>query len=269
MNMILIALLRRILLACASPAAFYLLVAFVLDTRPAINAPAAPFDQSVQNPSASCSVTGTLEGVDVSEYHSTISWTQVAQTKSFAYARARDGVTFTDTTFLTNYVHIKSASMKAGAYLFFEPAQDPIQQASLFVAQLRQAGFAFGDLAPVIDVEITGGQLSTTIAARLQTAVNVIEGSLHVTPVIYTAPSWWNANVSSTAWGGDPLWVAYFRPDCPSLPVGWSTWTLWQYTDTGMVTGIGSFVDLDRSNGAALPIYTGTEFLLYLPPVLK
>ena len=266
--MTLIASLRRILLVCISPAVFYVLIAFALGIRPAVSAPFAPFNQGVQNPFAGCPVTGTLEGVDVSDYHSTISWTQVAQTKSFAYTRARDGVTFTDTTFLTNYVRIKDAGLKAGAYLFFEPAQDPVQQANLFVAQLRQAGFAFGDLTPALDVEVTGGQVSTTIVARLQTAVTVIKDSLHVTPVIYTAISLWNPNVGSTAFGSDPLWDAYYHPDCPSLPTGWNTWALWQYTDTGTVPGIGNFVDLDRSNGA-LPIYTGTEFLLYLPVVIK
>jgi len=119
--------------------------------------------------------------------------------------------------------------MKAGAYLFFEPAQDPTQQANLFVAKLIQAGFAPGDLVPMIDVETTGGQVSTTVAARLQAAVNVIRDSLHVVPGIFTCLFYWNSDAGSTAFGVDPLWIASVNTSFPSVPTGWTDWTLWQY----------------------------------------
>ncbi len=267
--MYLIRSIRRILFTGVLPAVSGMLIVFVLGAHRAMSVPSAPFDQNTQQILASCVVTGALEGVDVSEYAGTISWTQVAQTKAFAYSRARDGVTLTDTTFLTNYAHIKNAGMKAGAYLFFEPAQDPVQQANLFVAQLRQAGFVSGDLAPAIDVEVTGGQISTTITDRLQIAISIIENSFHITPAIYTGPAGWNAGIGSPAFGADPLWVANWGVTCPSLPVGWNAWAIWQYADTGIVPGIVGTVDLDRSNGSVLPIYTGTEYSLYLPLVIR
>ncbi len=260
---------RRILIAIVFPTVFGVLIAFVLGARSAVSAPVELYDPGFSRPSGICAVSGTMEGVDVSRFQGTISWTQVAQTKSFAYAYARDGVSFTDTTFFTNYTQIKSAGMKAGGVLFFEPAQDPAQQADLFVAQLQQAGFSSGDLVPVIDVETTGGQVSTTIVARLQTAVDVLKSTLHVTPGIFTAPTWWDTNVGSTAFGTSPLWTADLSAACPPMPAGWISWAVWQYTDMGMVYGILGAVDLDRSYGAALPIYSGTEFSLYLPVIFR
>ena len=217
---------------------------------------------SSQSPNAICPGSGALEGVDVSDFKGVIDWSPVAAAgKVFAYARVGDGDAYTDTTFITNYIGIKSAGMQAGGYWFFHPDQDPAQQAGQFVGRLVQAGYATGDLAPMLDVETTGGQISTTIASHLQTALSVVESSLHVIPVIYTNPAFWNASVGSSAFGGYPLWTANFNVSCPAVPTAWSNWVLWQYTDSGSVAGISGFVDLDRSNGAVLPKSAPPAFL--------
>lgn len=211
-----------------------------------------------------CPSPDSLQGVDVSEYDGTIDWTQVAQAgKSFGYARAMDGATFIDPTFQTNFAAMKSAGIKRGAYIFFEPGQDPTAQANAFLSSLSQAGFTFGDLIPVIDVEVTGGQSSATIVSNLQTMVQTIQAALGVRPVIYTSANFWNNFVGSTAFSGNPLWIANWGVTCPNIPIGWNTWTVWQYTDLGSVPGIPGSVSLSQSNGPTLPIYTDTT-----PPVL-
>jgi hypothetical protein len=48
---------------------------------------------------------------------------------------------------------------------------------------------------------------------------------------------------------------------CPNTPFAWSNWTLWQYSDSAFVPGIGSAVDRDRSNGATLPIYNAASLV--------
>jgi lysozyme len=209
-----------------------------------------------------CASGTPLQGIDVSYYQGSyfggsINWTQVAQSGlSFAYARAADGTGFIDPDFQTNYAGIKQVGMKAGAYLFFEPSQDPTAQANVLVTQLQEAGFASGDLQPVFDVEVTDGQSSTTIAANLQTAINVVKQTLGATPVIYTGWSFWNTYVNSTTFGASPLWIANWNVTCPTLPVGWSTWAIWQYNDNSTVPGITvNVVDADESNGPTLPVF--------------
>jgi GH25 family lysozyme M1 (1,4-beta-N-acetylmuramidase) len=34
-----------------------------------------------------------------------------------------------------------------------------------------------------------------------------------------------------------------------SLPAGWSTWTIWQHSESGVVQGVATAVDLDLLDG--------------------
>jgi GH25 family lysozyme M1 (1,4-beta-N-acetylmuramidase) len=205
----------------------------------------------------------SLQGVDVSYYQgsaqnppTSINWCQVAQSgRAFAYARAADGYQFIDPDFQINYTGIKQIGMKAGAYLFFRPEQDPTAQANTLVTSLQQASFDASDLPPVFDVEVTDGQSASTIVVNLQTAITVVQQSLGVTPAIYTSWGFWNYSVGSTAFGTDPLWVANWFVASPTLPIGWSTWVIWQYNDNSTVPGITGSVDGDQSNGLTLPVY--------------
>jgi lysozyme len=191
-----------------------------------------------------------LEGVDVSRYDGTIDWIQVAGSgKAFAFTEAADGSTFVDPTFDTNYAAIKAAGLVRGAYQFFEPAQDPVAQANLLLSRIGT--LQPGDLPPVLDVEITGGQSPATIAASIQTWISTIQQATGVTPMIYTAAGFWDGSVGSSAFGADPLFVANWAVTCPDLPTAWTSWQFWQYTPTGSVPGIiAADVDLDRFNGS-------------------
>lgn len=215
-----------------------------------------------------CPSPGSLRGVDVSTFQGAIDWTQVAQAGiSFGYARAMDGTTFIDPTFQTNFAGMKSAGVKRGAYIYFEPGQDPTAQANAFLSSLSQAGFTFGDLIPAIDVEVTGGLPPSILESKLQTMVQTIQAALGVRPVIYTAAGFWNSSVGSAAFAGNPLWIANWGVACPTIPHGWTTWTLWQYSDAGSVPGIPGSVDLDQSNGPTLPIFNSQDQVLSVAPL--
>ncbi|MGH8877490.1 MAG: GH25 family lysozyme, partial [Stackebrandtia sp.] len=70
--------------------------------------------------------------------------------------------------------------------------------------------------------------------------------------VIYTTASWWKSCTGN--WTGlskkSPMWVAHWKVSKPSVPHGWSTWTAWQYTSSGSVSGISGNVDRNRFNGS-------------------
>ena len=191
-----------------------------------------------------------------------INWSQVAQTKVFAYARVGDGAGYLDSAFLTNYAGIKGAGMKAGGYFYFEPAQDPIPQANHFVSQLVKAGLASGDLIPMFVVETSGGQTGQVISANLQTAADVVYNTLAVRPGIATNPTIWDGQFGlggATTFAHDPLWDEIWTGTCPTVPTPWSDWALWQYSSTGTVSGITGTVDLDRSNSCYRPICLDTQ----------
>jgi GH25 family lysozyme M1 (1,4-beta-N-acetylmuramidase) len=65
-------------------------------------------------------------------------------------------------------------------------------------------------------------------------------------PVIYTATSWWSQCTGN--YGGfsaSPLWIARYASSAGTLPSGWSSYTMWQYTSSGATVG-----DHDRFNGS-------------------
>ena len=98
----------------------------------------------------------------------------------------------------------------------------------------------------------------------LQSVADTTQAAIGVSPVIYTSNALWNG-----AAGGSTAFSTKSRPRaslgvvCPTIPLAWSTWTLWQNADNGNVPGIPFSADLDQSNGPALPNYSDTT-----PPVL-
>jgi len=48
--------------------------------------------------------------------------------------------------------------------------------------------------------------------------------------------------------GDYPLWIADLDRNPPLLPIGWTTWSLWQHSQTGLINGIDGDVDLDVLN---------------------
>jgi MYXO-CTERM domain-containing protein len=99
-------------------------------------------------------------------------------------------------------------------------------------------------------MEVTGGQMPATIAANLKTWMAAVQAGTGKVPMIYTAEGYWDADVASTAFAANPLWVANWGVTCPSLPTGWSNWEFWQDADNGSVAGISGAVDTDEFNGS-------------------
>lgn len=189
-----------------------------------------------------------LSGIDVSKWQGSVNWPSVqAAGIAFAFARATYGNSVVDSYFDINWPAMKEAGIIRGAYHFFLATEDPTQQAEFFISTVRSLDP--GDLPPVIDVE-SGSGTSSTLAADVQTWLNVVEQGLGRKPIIYTAPSYWNANLTS-AFGDYALWVAEYGVSSPKPVNGWSNWTFWQHSSTGTVSGINGAVDLDYFNGTA------------------
>ncbi len=78
-----------------------------------------------------------LQGIDVSHYQGTIDWQKVAQAGiRFVFVKATQGITVVDPQFQTNWQEAKAAGLLRGAYHFFEPDDDPGQQAQNLLTAL-------------------------------------------------------------------------------------------------------------------------------------
>jgi lysozyme len=190
--------------------------------------------------------TANAQGIDVSHFQGTVSWQQVQQAGVlFAIAKATDGLTFTDPDFAANWAGMKEAGLLRGAYHFFEPADDAAQQAEYFLSVVQLES---GDLPPVLDVE-TAAATSEALWQGVQTWLEQVEAATGVQPILYMSPGFANEYAAPSSLAAYPLWVAEYGVSQPMLPTGWTTWLIWQYSESGAVNGVTGAVDLDEVNG--------------------
>ena len=204
-----------------------------------------------------CAQSGTVEGIDVSEFQGAIDWAAVRGSgRVFGIARVSDGTQHLDPTFASNYAAMKAQGMVRGSYQFFRASQDPIAQADLLLSHVGTLGA--GDLPPMLDVEVTDGQTNATIDARIGAWVAHVKAATGRDPLVYTGPYFWG-QIGGPSSAGTSLVVADWGPSCPLVPAAWSRWSFWQWADNGHVPGIGGLVDLDRFDGSesALRALTG------------
>jgi lysozyme len=193
-----------------------------------------------------CQPGPTTPGIDVSYYQDAIDWPRVRRAGiQFAFIRLSDGATLPDTRFATNWAEARRAGVARGAYQYFRPDQSVTAQADLMIAAMRRD---LADLPPVIDIEVDGGLGAQEAAARAQAWIDRVRDHLGVEPIVYTGSDLWR-NGGAEPLATQPLWIAHYTHDCPTLPPPWTRWSFWQHTDRGAVAGIEGPVDLDLFSG--------------------
>lgn len=194
-----------------------------------------------------CQIGPTTPGIDVSYYQDTIDWPRVRRAGiQFAFIRLSDGAQLRDAKFATNWAEAGRAGVVRGAYQFFRPDQSVLAQADLMIAALQNGDP--GDLPPVIDIEVDGGLDPAIVAARAQQWIERVRDKLGVEPIVYTGSDLWRSGGAEPL-GPQPLWIAHYTQNCPTLPPPWTRWRFWQHTDRGAVPGIEGPVDLDLFAG--------------------
>jgi GH25 family lysozyme M1 (1,4-beta-N-acetylmuramidase) len=212
--------------------------------------------------SAARQAAADVRGIDVASHQhpddAAIDWSQVAGSGvRFAGVKASEGNYYTNPYFADDHDGARAAGMYRFAYHFGTPNDSgALEQATYFLdrAQYVPDGKT---LNPVLDIEwnpyegtndcydLTPAQMVSWI----REFVMEVKRRTGVPAIIYTAASWWSqCTGGSTAFGANPLWVASHAAT-PVLPTGWSNWTLWQYSDTVTVPGVGTPVDGNYVNG--------------------
>ncbi len=200
--------------------------------------------------------------LDVSRYQGQVDWTKVAPQPVLVICRASEGVDYLDPFFQANWNGLKAQNIRRGAYHFFHADMDAGKQFANYQKALTQAGgFLSTDISPVLDVEgleTAAPAVQKAASASIKAWLDAAQAFSGKTPMIYTSKYQWgfvtDANGKTPAWSGNyPLWVAWY-PDKPDqfsgpadtmIPAGWNQWAVWQYANTGQITGVNVQVDLD------------------------
>ena len=187
-----------------------------------------------------------VHGIDVSHYQSHIDWDKVAsQDISFAFVKATEGEMMKDSLFCNNWQEMQRVGIKRGAYHFFRPSLSVEQQAQNFI---KNVDIEFGDMPPVLDVEVVDGVSSAVLVEGVQKWLDIVEAHYHVKPILYTNLKFHKKYIAKT-FTDYPIWIARYSYERPMLTYG-QEWLFWQYGNRGRLKGINGDVDFNVFYGS-------------------
>jgi len=194
-------------------------------------------------------------GHDVSGHQGPVDWpASAAKGAEFVFVKATEGTGFRNPQFAQQYNGSHGAGMIRGAYHFARPDVGPGGPQAHYFIDNGGGWTADGKTLPgALDVEYNPygetcyGLDAAGMTAWIKDFSDTYAKRTGRAPVIYTSTSWWNrCTGSSKAFGSvNPLWIARYAPEIGPLPAGWSTHTVWQWSDKGDLPG-----DQNYFNGA-------------------
>lgn len=182
-----------------------------------------------------------VHGIDISHYQSVVNWDTVAQQSlHFAFVKATEGVSFLDSLFCHNWSEIKRVGLKRGAYHFFRPTLPAETQFYNFAHSVEMA---WGDLPPVLDVEVMDDATKVELITGMRTWLYLAEIRYRIKPIIYTNQKFYNRYLAGH-FDEYPIWIARYNDSRPDLAYD-RDWHFWQYGNRGRLPGIEGYVDFN------------------------
>jgi len=178
-------------------------------------------------------------GIDVSQYQGSINWDEVLLTKHplrFAIVRATMGNNGVDATFKDNWSALKRVGLQRGAYHYYRPFENSVEQANNFISQVQLQP---GDFPPVLDVERMSPLGAANLRKGVQNWLRIVGQYYHCKPIVYTGRFFYERYLKGSI-DGYPLWVASYGPH---QKVSHLPWQFYQFSEKMVVHGINTFVD--------------------------
>lgn len=193
---------------------------------------------------------GKAIGLDVSEFQGKIDWTLVETIEDnypleFVFIRATAGNDREDRRFKYNWTEAKKKKMICGAYHYYRPNENSLEQARLFIKTVR---LHKGDLPPVLDIEkLPREQSLDSLKVGLKRWLNAIENHYKVRPIIYTSEKYYD-DFLKEEFSDYLFWIANYNFYREKIG---EDWLFWQFTEKASVSGIKGNVDVNIYNGDA------------------
>lgn len=187
-------------------------------------------------------------GFDVSEYQGKINWEEVKTVEDtfklgFVLIRATAGKNRVDRQFKTNWKQSKSNSFIRGAYHYYRPNENSIQQAENFITNVT---LEKGDFPPVLDIEnLPRSQSIDSLKVGLKRWLKKVEDHYKVKPIIYSGERYYKDFLKDD-FKEYPFWIANYNFFVENIK---DEWLFWQFTEKGTILGIEGPVDLNIYNG--------------------
>lgn len=191
---------------------------------------------------------GKVIGIDVSEYQGKIRWSYVDTIEEkyplrYVFIRATVGKDRVDNEFERNWLGAKENKMIRGAYHYYRPNENSLEQAELFIKTVK---LKKGDLPPVLDIEkLPKEQSIERLKIGLRRWLKAVESHYGVRPIIYSGEKYYD-DFLKEEFSDYLFWIAnynFYREEIQD------EWLFWQFTEKATVPGINSSVDVNVYNG--------------------
>lgn len=183
-----------------------------------------------------------FDGIDVSHHQGNINWKKVKKAQpglAFVYVKCTEGKTYVDPNFIKNVKGASAQGYKVGAYHFFRMTSSAHTQYRNFKAQMDKVHL---DLIPMVDVERDDKKLRKELQDSLHVLLNLLEKAYGKKPMIYGTQRSYNS-YCAPKFNDYPLYIGKYSASKP-IVIGPSHYTIWQFSETGSINGIGGGVDL-------------------------
>lgn len=193
--------------------------------------------------------------IDLSHWNDQVNWDKVKSAQvDGVYLKCTQGLRYIDPMCAKHAVNSKGHSISVGYYHFATLTDDAAAEAKFFHDQLMK--LPKSDLLPILDIEENKAGFTST---QVEAWIHLFNDTMNVlnTPIgIYSYTPFLDQFLPNThQFGQLPLWIAQYRNvTSPSIPHGWTTAALWQYTNLGTVDGIHGTVDMSKPITQALLI---------------
>ena len=190
---------------------------------------------------------GEIYGIDVSHHQGKIEWGKVKKWKNkkldFVYIKATEGATYIDKTYKTNIKEAKENDFLVGSYHYFRTTSSIENQFQNFIKTIDKSE---QDLIPLIDVEEKTNWTNKEFHKNFKAFLNMVENYFGQKPMIYTVNSFYNLNLSGK-YKEYHFLIGRYGENAPNMRDK-TSWTIWQFSETGKVKGIPMDVDIDVIN---------------------
>ncbi|WP_345146460.1 glycoside hydrolase family 25 protein [Flavobacterium ginsengiterrae] len=191
---------------------------------------------------------GKVVGIDVSEFQGKVDWKEVEildekYPVQFVFIRATAGNDRVDRQFKRNWEGAKENKIIRGAYHYYRPNENSIEQADLFIKTVK---LRTGDLPPVLDIEkLPKNQPLDSLKKGLKRWLAKVEKHYQVRPIIYSGERYYS-DFLKEEFGEYLFWIANYNFYREKIE---DDWLFWQFTEKASLPGIKHRVDVNIYNG--------------------
>ena len=191
---------------------------------------------------------GKSIGFDVSEYQGEIDWMKVDSVEGmypvdFVFIRATAGKDKVDACFKQNWKGAKKRRLVRGAYHYYRPNENSLEQAAHFIMNVN---LKKGDFPPVLDIEkIPENQPMDSLKVGLHRWLNAVEEHYGVQPIIYSGQSYYD-DFLREEFEEYTFWIANYNFFIEDID---PEWMIWQFTESAHIQGINGPIDVNIYNG--------------------